>query len=146
MEFPIVLCKKVIGRLWSLDKPRKWYKVTYFGLSGLRFPKGNSSRQTRYHLTLSTEGDTVGKVVWWSSGIGRLIELGRAIKITHRIYAKNKDLIPLYHCVIQYNGNFKTERYGDVRVVSLSSLMKLYQGFCLEGVQKYEDRDILESS
>ena len=55
-------------------------------------------------------------------------------------------VIQLYNCVIQYNGNFKTERYGDVRVVSLSSLMKLYQGFCLEGVQKYEDRDILESS
>ena len=70
----------------------------------------------------------------------------RAIKITHRIYAKNKDLIPLYHCVIQYNGNFKTERYGEVRVVSLSSLIKLYQGFSFEGVQKYGSRDVTESS
>ncbi len=48
--------------------------------------------------------------------------------------------------MIQYNGNLKTERYGEVRVVSLSSLMKLYQGFCLEGVQKYDGRDVIESS
>ena len=48
--------------------------------------------------------------------------------------------------MIQYDGNLKTERYGDVRVVSLSSLMKLYQGFCFEGVQKYGDRDVSEGS
>jgi hypothetical protein len=48
--------------------------------------------------------------------------------------------------VIQYDGNLKTERYGEKQVVLLSSLMKLYQGFCLEGVQKYGSRDVTESS
>jgi hypothetical protein len=48
--------------------------------------------------------------------------------------------------VIQYDGNLKTERYGEVRVVSLSSLIKLYQGFSFEGVQKYGNRDVTESS
>jgi len=75
-----------------------------------------------------------------------LVELGRAIRITHRIYAKSKELIPLYNCVIQYNGNFKTERYGEKQVVLLSSLSDTHQGVSYEGVQKYEDRDILESS
>jgi len=48
--------------------------------------------------------------------------------------------------VIQYDGNLKTERYGEKQVVLLSSLMKLYQGFCFEGVQKYGSRDVTESS
>jgi photosystem II P680 reaction center D1 protein len=48
--------------------------------------------------------------------------------------------------VTQYDGNLKTERYGEVRVVSLSSLIKLYQGFSFEGVQKYGNRDVTESS
>jgi hypothetical protein len=48
--------------------------------------------------------------------------------------------------VIQYNGNLKTERYGEVRVVSLSSLIELYQGFNFEEVQKYGGRDVAESS
>ena len=48
--------------------------------------------------------------------------------------------------MIQYNGNLKTERYGEVRVVSLSSLIKLYQGFSFEGVQKYDDRDVISGS
>ena len=48
--------------------------------------------------------------------------------------------------MIQYNGNLKTERYGDVRVVSLSSLIRLYQEFSSEGVQKYGGRDVTESS
>jgi len=55
-------------------------------------------------------------------------------------------VIQPYNCEIQYYGSLKTERYGDVRVVSLSSLMKPYQGFCLEGVQKYGDRDVSEGS
>jgi hypothetical protein len=48
--------------------------------------------------------------------------------------------------VIQYDGNLKTERYGEVRVVSLSSLIKFYQEFSFEGVQKYGSRDVTESS
>jgi hypothetical protein len=48
--------------------------------------------------------------------------------------------------VIQYNGNLKTERYGEKQVVLLSSFIKLYQGFSFEGVQKYGSRDVTESS
>ena len=46
----------------------------------------------------------------------------------------------------QYDGNLKTERYGGKQVVLLSSLIRLYQGFNSEGNQKYEGRDVLESS
>jgi hypothetical protein len=55
-------------------------------------------------------------------------------------------VIQLYNCVIQYDGNLKTERYGEVRVVSLSSFIKLYQEFSFEGVQKCGGRDVTESS
>ena len=48
--------------------------------------------------------------------------------------------------MIQYDGSLKTERYGGKQVVLLSSLIKLYQGFNSEGNQKYEGRDVLESS
>ena len=48
--------------------------------------------------------------------------------------------------MIQYNGNLKTERYGEVRVVSLSSLSDVYQDVSYEGVQKYGSRDVTESS
>jgi hypothetical protein len=51
-----------------------------------------------------------------------------------------------HYCVVQYHGYLKIERYGEVRVVSLSSLMKLYQEFCLEGVQKYGGWETSESS
>jgi len=79
MEFPIVLCKKVIGRLWSLDKPRKWYKVIPLGLRESRFPQRNLSRQSEYHWTFSSEGNTVVKVVWWWGDVGHLVEFGRTI-------------------------------------------------------------------
>ena len=48
--------------------------------------------------------------------------------------------------MIQYDGSLKTERYGEVRVVSLSSFIKLYQELSFEGVQKYGNRDVTESS
>ena len=55
-------------------------------------------------------------------------------------------VIQLCNCVIQYDGNLKTERYGEKQVVLLSSLIKLYQEFDFEGVQKYGSRDVTESS
>ena len=48
--------------------------------------------------------------------------------------------------MIQYNGNFKTERYGSVQMVLLLSLIRPYQGFSFEEVQKYGGRDVSESS
>jgi hypothetical protein len=48
--------------------------------------------------------------------------------------------------VIQYDGYLKTERYDEKQVVLLSSLIKLYQWFSFEDVQKYGSRDVTESS
>jgi hypothetical protein len=55
-------------------------------------------------------------------------------------------VIQLYNCVIQYNGGLKTERYDKKQVVLLVSLTKPYQGFNLEGNQKYGGGDTSESS
>ena len=77
--------------------------------------------------------------------MGRLVEFGRAIKITHRIFAKSM-LIQVYYCVIQYKRNLKTERYVNVQVVLLFTLFIIYQDYLFEEFLKYEDGDILESS
>jgi len=53
-------------------------------------------------------------------------------------------VIQLYNCVIQYNGNLKTERYGCVQVVLLQSLSNIYQGVSYEEVQKCGGRETLE--
>ncbi len=71
--------------------------------------------------------------------------MGTPIRIIHRVIVRNI-VIQLYNYVIQYDGNLKTERYGEVRVVSLSSLIKPYQEFYFEGVQKYGGRDVSEGS
>ncbi len=55
-------------------------------------------------------------------------------------------VIQLYNCVIQYDGNLKTERYGCVRMVPLQSLSNIYQGVSYEEVQKYGGRDVSEGS
>ena len=51
-----------------------------------------------------------------------------------------------HYCVVQYHGYLKIERYDEVRVVSLSSLIKPYQEFYFEGVQKYGGWETSESS
>ena len=48
--------------------------------------------------------------------------------------------------MIQYDGNLKTERYGEKQVVLLLSLSNTYQGVRFEEVQKYGSRDVTESS
>jgi hypothetical protein len=65
-----------------------------------------------------------------------LVEVGTPIRIIHRINVRSI-VIQLYHCVIQYNGGLKTERYGGKQVVLLSPLILLYQEFNFEGNQKY---------
>lgn len=77
--------------------------------------------------------------------MGRLVEFGRTIKITHRINAKNM-LIQVYYCVIQYKRNLKAEKHVKVQVVLLFTLFVTYQGYLFEEFLKYEDGDILESS
>jgi len=81
------------------------------------------------------------------TGLGRSsVEFGRTIRIIHRVIARNKDLISPYHCVIQYQRLLKTERYDEVRVVSLSSLPTSHQRVGSEVILKYGVRDNTSSS
>jgi hypothetical protein len=111
----------------------------------LRFGKPNSSTQAGYRLTFSTEGNAVGKVVRWLGDVGRLIEVGTPIGITRRNYAKHR-IIRFYYCEFQYDRILKTERYVNVQVVLLLTLINLYQGVNHEVILKYGDGDISESS
>jgi len=76
---------------------------------------------------------------------GRQVELGKAIRITHRNYTRSAS-IQLYHCVFQYKRCLKTERYVRVQVVLLLTLILIYQDYYLEVVLKYGGRDTSESS
>ena len=77
--------------------------------------------------------------------MGRPIEVGTPIGITRRNSAKNK-IIQFYHCVFQYHRILKTERYVDVRVVPLLTLINFYQEVNLEVILKYGNGDISRSS
>ena len=77
--------------------------------------------------------------------MGRLIEVGTLIGITRRNIAKH-EIIRFHYCVFQYERVLKTERYVNVRVVPLLSLINSYQGVDLEVNLKYGDGDISESS
>ena len=87
----------------------------------------NLSIQAGYRITFSTEGNAVRKMVKRLGDVGRLIEVGTLIGITRRNIAKHK-VIQSYYCVFQYYRKLKTERYVDVQVVLLLTLIKPYQG------------------
>ncbi len=81
------------------------------------------------------------------TGLGRSsVEFGRTIRIIHRVSARSKNLISSYDCVIQYQRLLKTERYDEVRVVSLSSLPTSHQRVGSEVILKYGVRDNTSSS
>jgi hypothetical protein len=71
--------------------------------------------------------------------------VGTPIGITRRDIAKN-GIIQFYYCVFQYERVLKTERYVNVRVVPLLTLINFYQGVDLEVILKYGNGDISESS
>jgi len=75
----------------------------------LRLGKPRSSTQVGYHLTFSTEGDALGKMVRWLSNVDCLVEVGTPIRITHRNLTKNV-IIQLHYCGFQYKRGLKTER------------------------------------
>ena len=77
--------------------------------------------------------------------MGRLIEVGTPIGITRRDIAKH-EVIQFHYCVFQYERVLKTERYVNVRVVPLLTLINLYQGVDLEVILKYGNGDISRSS
>ena len=78
-------------------------------------------------------------------GVGRLFEVGTPIGITRRDIAKH-EIIQFHYCVFQYERVLKTERYVNVRVVPLLTLINLYQGVDLEVILKYGNGDISRSS
>ena len=77
--------------------------------------------------------------------MGRQIEVGTPIGITRRDIAKH-EIIQFHYCVFQYQRVLKTERYVNVRVVPLLSLINFYQGVDLEVILKYGNGDISRSS
>ena len=77
--------------------------------------------------------------------MGRQIEMGTSIGITRRDIAKN-EVIQFHYCVFQYKRVLKTERYVNVRVVPLLTLINFYQGVNLEVILKYGNGDISRSS
>ena len=77
--------------------------------------------------------------------MGRLVEVGTPIGITRRDIAKH-EVIQFHYCVFQYERVLKTERYVNVRVVPLLTLINLYQGVDLEVILKYGNGDISRSS
>ena len=102
------------------------------------------STQAGYNLTFGTEGNAVRMVVRLLGDVGRLIEVGTPIGITRRNIAKHR-IIQFYYCVFQYQRVLKTERYVSVRVVSLLTLVELYQRFDFEVILKYGNGDISRS-
>ena len=94
---------------------------------------------------MSTEGNAVGKLIRRIGNVGCQFEVGTPIGITRRDIAKH-EIIQFHYCVFQYQRVLKTERYVNVRVVPLLTLMNLYQGINLEVVLKYGDGDISRSS
>ena len=77
--------------------------------------------------------------------MGRLVEFGRAIRITRRYQVRNV-AIQLHNCGYQYKRDLKTERYVRVQVVLLLTLIQVYQDFYHEGILKYGGGDTSESS
>ena len=77
--------------------------------------------------------------------MGRLVEFGRAIRITRRYQVRNV-AIQLHNYGYQYKRDLKTERYVCVQVVLLLTLIQVYQDFYHEGILKYGGRDTSESS
>ena len=141
----------IIGRLWSLNKLGNQDKVNHLSWRGLRFVIASviasSSRQVGYHQSFVPEGNTIGEVGWWLSDAGRLVEFGRAIRITYRNeHSARSMLIRVYHCEFQYKRNLKAERQVSVQVVLLLTLTLAYQGMRHEAILKYGGRDISESS
>ena len=59
-----------------------------FVLVILRLGELSSSIQVGYHLTFSTEGDALGKMVRWNGNVDCRSEEGTPIRITHRYQAK----------------------------------------------------------
>lgn len=77
--------------------------------------------------------------------MGRLVELGRVIRLTCRVFARSI-LIQVCHCVAQYQRYLKAERQVGVQVVLLSTLASIYQDVSYEDILKYRGGDTSKGS
>lgn len=77
--------------------------------------------------------------------MGRLVEFGRTIRLTCRVFARSI-LIRVYYCVAQYKRYLKAERQVDVQVVLLFTLSNIYQGVSYEDILKYGGGDTSKGS
>jgi hypothetical protein len=77
--------------------------------------------------------------------VGRLVELGRAIRLTCRVFAKSI-LIQVYYCVAQYKRDLKVERQAGVQMVLLPTLDRVYQDSFSEDILKYGGGDTSKGS
>jgi hypothetical protein len=77
--------------------------------------------------------------------VGRLVEFGRTIRLTCRVFARSI-LILVYYCVAQYKRYLKAERQVSVQVVLLLTLSNIYQGVSYEDVLKYGGGDTSKGS
>lgn len=77
--------------------------------------------------------------------MGRLVELGRVIRLTCRVFVRSI-LIQVYYCVAQYKRYLKAERQVDVQVVLLSTLANIYQDVSYEDILKYGGGDTSKGS
>ena len=77
--------------------------------------------------------------------MGRLVEFGRTIRLTCRVFARSI-LILVYYCVAQYKRYLKAERQVGVQVVLLLTLSNIYQGVSYEDVLKYGGGDTSKGS
>lgn len=77
--------------------------------------------------------------------MGRLVELGRVIRLTCRVFVRSI-LIQVYYCVAQYKRYLKAERQVDVQVVLLSTLANIYQVVSYEDILKYGGGDTSKGS
>ena len=62
----------------------------------------SSSRQVRYQIFLVCEGNTLAEEKDWPGLCRDSVEFGRTIRITHRAFARGRELIPPYNCDVQY--------------------------------------------
>lgn len=77
--------------------------------------------------------------------MGRLVEFGRTIRLTCRVFARNI-FIQVYYCVAQYKRYLKAERQVGVQVVLLFTLSNIYQGVSYEDILKYGGGDTSKGS
>ena len=75
-----------------------------------------------------------------------LIELGKAIRITRKVFCEKQSPSQLCYHGYQYQRHLKVERQASVQVVLLQTLILLYQGEIIEVDSHHGGRETSEGS